>query len=48
MARLIIGIYLLVLLLSVSGSGRGIGQPPVMTPEQGEAQYNRVRSSDSQ
>jgi hypothetical protein len=48
MARLIIGMCLLVLLLSVGGSGCGIGQPPVMTLEQWEAQYNRVRSSDSE
>ena len=47
-ARLITGMCFLLLLVGVGGSGCGIGQPPVMTLEQWEAQYNRVRSSDSE
>ena len=46
MARLIIGMCLLVLLLSVGGSGCGIGQPPVMTLEQWGVERNRVLSRE--
>jgi hypothetical protein len=45
-ARLIAGIGLLSLLLSVGSSGCGIGKPPVKTLEQWEAERNRVRSSE--
>jgi hypothetical protein len=45
-ARLITGMGLLSLVVSVCCSGCGIGKPPVMTLEQWEAQYNRVRSSE--
>ena len=44
-ARLITYIGLLALLVSVCGSGCGIGKPPVMTLEQWETERNRVRSS---
>jgi hypothetical protein len=43
--RLIAGIGLLSLLVSVGGSGCGIGKPPVMTLEQWEAQDKRVLST---
>jgi hypothetical protein len=36
-ARLITGMGLLALLVSMGGSGCGIGKPPVMTLEQWEA-----------
>jgi hypothetical protein len=46
MARLIIGMCLLVLLLSVGGRGCGIGKPPVMTLEQWGVERNRVLSRE--
>jgi hypothetical protein len=44
--RLITSIGLLFLLVSVCGSGCGIGRSPVMTLEQWQAERNRVRSTE--
>ena len=43
-ARLVSGLGLLLVLVSVADSGCGISRPPVMTPEQWEAEYKRVQS----
>jgi hypothetical protein len=43
-ARLIAGICLLSFLLSVCSTGCGIGQPPVKTLEQWQADIDRTRS----
>ena len=44
LARVIVGVCLLALLVSVGGSGCGMNKPPVKTLEQWEAERNRVRS----
>jgi predicted small secreted protein len=45
-ARIIAGICLLSFLLSICSTGCGIGQPPVKTLEQWQADINRTRSRE--
>jgi hypothetical protein len=44
-AQLITGLCLLAFLLGVGGIGCGINKPPVMTPEQWQAEDDSVRTS---